>query len=720
MDSIFIFPGLVFEAVIRWIATLLAAEGTAGNICIMLLVGLIIVSTRFISIQNNASSLVSKALKIIYRSEGEKDFSANLELRRDLQNFDNENKGEFAHNFATAWREYNETFYEDDTDTIKNTVRPMEFFNSEEISQLNPLWKQVPSIFVSIGLLLTFLGIISAIGGLVETGTKQVTLEYEDNKKLVYFTNINGQDIYAFQKQENGDFFQAIPIEDPNSSIPTEFRPTENKNANEIDWQKYTADGQNFSEQGMSAFLNSTKSKFLMSLTGLFCSIVFLILFRTYSRILERKLREFCDALEERVEFLTVEKVVSQQLTEAQQTNKLLEKFNSDLSATIGNALNEQLPAKLSEKLDPVINRVMNTSTDTVGTMVEGLGNSLHEKLNESLKEIASTLSGVNTALMSVSEKLNSSGENIASEINKVIQDLSAGIATIRKDLGEEAETSAERRKKESEESQEALSNLLSKIEENTREGAIKMAEAATAISDAASNLKETIQQAGEASSKQIADMLDGVNKDARQELESAGSQMANGIKDASATILSEAEEFQKGIEGVITGPVQDLEKSLDSFSTNLKNSSNSLENHGRQIREASSETKDASEALQNSTNNLRQASDPIRVAVQNISDINKRIIEALSASSTSIQQTGEVVQNTLKSLGNSIEKFDVIIEKSSDIDEKLGAAFIEIKTGLEEAQEKMSLAVEQSTNSMTQGVTALRAAVDDVKEYKS
>ena len=114
MESIFIFPGLVFEAVIRWIATLLAAEGTAGNICIMLLVVLIIVSTRFISIQNNASSLVSKALEIIYRSEGEKDFSANLELRRDLQNFDQENKGEFAHNFATAWREYNETFYEDD------------------------------------------------------------------------------------------------------------------------------------------------------------------------------------------------------------------------------------------------------------------------------------------------------------------------------------------------------------------------------------------------------------------------------------------------------------------------------------------------------------------------------------------------------------------------------------------------------------------------------
>ena len=42
-----------------------------------------------------------------------------------------------------------------------------------------------------------------------------------------------------------------------------------------------------------------------------------------------------------------------------------------------------------------------------------------------------------------------------------------------------------------------------------------------------------------------------------------------------------------------------------------------------------------------------------------------------------------------------------MIIEKSSDIDEKLGAAFIEIKL-VEEAQEKMSLAVEQSTNSMT------------------
>ena len=34
------------------------------------------------------------------------------------------------------------------------------------------------------------------------------------------------------------------------------------------------------------------------------------------------------------------------------------------------------------------------------------------------------------------------------------------------------------------------------------------MAEAVTAISDAASNLKETIQQAGKASSKQMAEML--------------------------------------------------------------------------------------------------------------------------------------------------------------------------------------------------------------------
>ena len=126
-------------------------------------------------------------------------------------------------------REYNETFYEDDTEVIKNTVRPMEFFNSDEIAQLNPLWKQVPSIFVSIGLLLTFLGIISAIGGLVETGTKQVTLEYENNKKLVFFTNINGKDTYAFQKEENGDFFRADPVEDPNSSVPTEFRPTNEK-----------------------------------------------------------------------------------------------------------------------------------------------------------------------------------------------------------------------------------------------------------------------------------------------------------------------------------------------------------------------------------------------------------------------------------------------------------------------------------------------------------
>ena len=70
-----------------------------------------------------------------------------------------------------------------------------------------------------------------AIGGLVETGTKQVTLEYENNK-VSFFTNINGKDT-MLSKEENGDFFRADPVEDPNSSVPTEFRPTNEKNASE-------------------------------------------------------------------------------------------------------------------------------------------------------------------------------------------------------------------------------------------------------------------------------------------------------------------------------------------------------------------------------------------------------------------------------------------------------------------------------------------------------
>ncbi len=69
-----------------------------------------------------------------------------------------------------AWDEYAETLVtpdeKDDDQLIRNTVRPSFFFNSHDLGFEHSFWRYLSGIFVSIGLLLTFLGIIAALGTL--------------------------------------------------------------------------------------------------------------------------------------------------------------------------------------------------------------------------------------------------------------------------------------------------------------------------------------------------------------------------------------------------------------------------------------------------------------------------------------------------------------------------------------------------------------------------
>lgn len=75
-----------------------------------------------------------------------------------------------APSVVTAWFEYGETLVRDPENPpnqkIWNTVRPHEFFNPTDLGFTRGFWQHLPSIFVSIGLLLTFFGIISALNAL--------------------------------------------------------------------------------------------------------------------------------------------------------------------------------------------------------------------------------------------------------------------------------------------------------------------------------------------------------------------------------------------------------------------------------------------------------------------------------------------------------------------------------------------------------------------------
>ena len=73
---------------------------------------------------------------------------------------------EYRRPLGVAWGEYHETMVHPEPgsdDVVRNSLRPNAFFDAEDLGFDGGWWRILPGLFVSVGLLLTFLGLIAAL-----------------------------------------------------------------------------------------------------------------------------------------------------------------------------------------------------------------------------------------------------------------------------------------------------------------------------------------------------------------------------------------------------------------------------------------------------------------------------------------------------------------------------------------------------------------------------
>jgi hypothetical protein len=165
--------GVAVKTFILDIAALLTTEAAPGLVTLALLAALLINIvvfgvaiasrraalrwlTQMIAEAPDARALSAAIAKLDGRTENE----ANTPARQSV---------------ATAWREYRKTLvaYETGGGVLwSNAVRPSTFFNVEDLGFVPAFWRIVPGLFVTVGLFLTFLGLIAALHAMDLTADK--------------------------------------------------------------------------------------------------------------------------------------------------------------------------------------------------------------------------------------------------------------------------------------------------------------------------------------------------------------------------------------------------------------------------------------------------------------------------------------------------------------------------------------------------------------------
>ena len=192
-----------------------------------------------------------------------------------------EARGRSSRALAEAWDEYRETLVThrepDGSIVMRNALRPNLFFNPEELGFAPGFLRIVPGLFVTVGLFLTFLGLIAAL--------------------------------------------------------------------HSMDLSKDHVEG------SLSDLLTVASAKFIMSLTGLACSIVFTIALRLCTERLDGALHRLCAELEKRLSFISLEGLATEQLTAIREQREHLRAFGLELVAELGRPLKEDIPNAIATSI---------------------------------------------------------------------------------------------------------------------------------------------------------------------------------------------------------------------------------------------------------------------------------------------------------------------------------------------------------------------------------
>jgi len=493
------FSGKSIVDVILFLAGLLTDKDMPGWVSLVLILFLLALSLCYCIVTWRFVGAV-RSVREILRVEGGRKITRDrlVDIDRD---FDQARaRGSHHARLERAWREFNETALLPvaDSGILGNTVRPVVFFNREDLGLEGGMWRQVPAFFVSVGLLLTFLGLVAA---LEQTGQ-----------------------VLASNSGDGG------PL------------------------------------AGLTKLLSVASAKFIMSLTGLACSIVFTLVLRASTKLKDDSLRGLCADIEHGCEFISEQGVLREMLKQAREQTTQLQTFSADLVAQVAQPLKEELPNAIRESIgqamQPVIDNISHGTHQGIESLVGSVSGQLVEGVEGSVREMKNLMETVSARLDEAAGRLDRSSEAMTGNVDEAVgslvgrvERLSAGIDESTSRLGKYAE------------SIEGSATVVTSSSEQLRASSESLSEATGPIRDSITEIQASTQ-----SMRQTSERTESILRHSHEVVEASHAAVQDGLRtlDRSVTefrdVIGRYREIDDQLGDAFTKIETDLQASIEEI----------------------------------------------------------------------------------------------------------------------------------------------------------
>lgn len=667
--------GLWVKNIVLNLASLLRDESAPGLVSLCLLFFLVACIVLFASTtyrRRSALIWLQREFRNAFKagpSEG-----AVVELGKALQT--GKSSGAYQPVVA-AWKEYSDTLVQHAQSgqvVLRNAVRPSAFFNLDDLHFSPGFWRIVPGLFVTTGLFLTFLGLISALNSMAApagTGSADVNID------------ING-------------------------------------------------------------LLTIASAKFIMSLTGLLCSIVFTIVLRVGTGRIDQAIHDLCGAIERRLTFISLEELAVEQLATTREQREHFRTIGLELVAELGRPLREELPAHISksigEAMSPLLQQVGQIGATGMEGMVRDLSSRFSDDVGRALSQASDKLMIAGERISELSARMDQSSGRMGSEMDNAVVRLAQTVDDLRAAMGATAQTASTALTQGAEQLLSAMNETLKGIRDNTGEGARAISSAALEMRQAAEAFRAELEEATKTGSGAAREQMQVASQAASNAIDGAGISILDAFDKRAGDIAKAAEAFSSKTASDLLDPLGQVSERLKSVVAELNGSMSSLgrfsdgiragaeatEQAAGQFRGASSAFVEAATPLRASTSSIEVAIKNLAEATANISDtVGKSAAATASSAASALASAQQILGSEAKAIEASLSGIEVMLEKLrgqgdrlDDIDEKLGKAFEAYRTQVASAVEGMFGHVKEMQAQLSPALDTLHSIVEQAEQF--
>ena len=663
--------GTFVKDIVLAFAALLAGESTPGLVVIVLVIGVVV--TAALAWAKFRRRIL--AIKQLRRELGSRDGAALMAKRDGIKAwFSRQKDRKELKALSDAWDEFDETLFIDESSgkpVLRNSVRPSAFFNIEDLHFGQGFYRIMPGIFVSVGLALTFLGLIAALAEMSR-----------------------------------------------NSHID---------------------------DATMSSLLRIASAKFIMSLTGLVCSIALTLFLRWRVGVLDAQLHFLCRTVENGTIFASLEHLAVEQLRATIEAREHQRQLTLEMIAEIGGPLRSELPqaisASISTAMQPLLDKVSQQGTESMTGLATDLSQQVSSGVAGALSQASEHLARAGDRIGQLAERMDQSSGRMGNEMENSVARVAQAVDALRAAMTDSAQAASGAFGQGAERLLAAMNETLASIRDNTGEGARAIAAAASSMREAATGMRSEMEAAAQSGADAARSRMQRASDEAGEAIGVAGQSVLNAFGKAGADIAAMTEALSSRAGTDLIAPVKAIATQLDGMVTTLTGSADQMRRLADAVRDGASAGADAAGAFRGASQELVSAAAPVRATSERIESAMRQMadgtrdavatvresarstaetaMQTLAAAQTTIDAERRGIETTLSAVTTMLDRLKGQGDRMDTIDQKLGHAFDLYTNQTEQAMQAIRSHVQTMAGRLNEALATLQTILDGLQEFE-